>query len=48
MTDEQNLFEAIQAAEEVVYWARRFLATNDPEIREILYTSIEEFEELKT
>ena len=47
MSDEQALFDAIQAAEDVMYWAKRYLETSDREIKEILVEAIEEFERSK-
>lgn len=47
MSDEQALFDAIQAAEEVIYWVKRYLETSDLEIKEILVEAIEEFERSK-
>jgi len=47
MSDEQALFEAVQAAEEVIYWVKRYLETSDREIKEILVEAIEEFERSK-
>jgi len=47
MSDEQALFDAVQAAEEVIYWAKRYLETSDREIKEILVEAIEEFERSK-
>ena len=47
MTDEKALFDAIQAAEDVMYWAKRYLETSDREIKEILVEAIEEFERSK-
>ena len=47
MSDEQALFDAVQAAEEVIYWVKRYLETSDREIKEILVEAIEEFERSK-
>lgn len=47
MSDEQALFDAVQAAEEVVYWVKRYLETSDQQIKEILLSTVEEFERAK-
>ena len=47
MTDEKALFDAVQAAEEAIYWVKRYLETSDREIKEILVEAIEEFERSK-
>jgi len=47
MNDEKALFEAILFAEDVVYWARRYIETPTPDILKILQAAMEEFEENK-
>lgn len=47
MTDEKALYDAIQVAEDMVFWVRRYLQTPDPEILQVLMSVIKEFEEAK-
>jgi hypothetical protein len=47
MTDEQALYEAIQVAEDMVFWIKRYLQTPEPEILQVLMSVITEFEKAK-
>jgi ABC-type transporter Mla maintaining outer membrane lipid asymmetry ATPase subunit MlaF len=47
MTDEKALHDAIVVAEDVVFWIRRYLQTPEPEILQVLLSTIEEFEDAK-
>ena len=47
MTDEKSLYEAVRAAEDVVFWLKRYLETREPDIYKILLAAIKEFEENK-
>jgi hypothetical protein len=47
MTDEKALHDAIVVAEDMVFWIRRYLQTPEPEILQVLLSTIKEFEDAK-
>ena len=47
MTDEKALHEAIMVAEDVVFWIKRYLQAPEPEILQVLLSTIKEFEDAK-
>lgn len=47
MNYERYLYEAILAAEDVMFWIRRYLETPNSEVLQLLQKAMEKFEESK-
>ena len=47
MNDERYLYEAILAAEDVMFWIHRYLEEPNPEVLQLLQAAMEKFEESK-
>lgn len=47
MNDERWLYEAILAAEDVMFWIHRYLEAPNPEVLQLLQAAMEKFEKSK-
>ena len=47
MNDERSLYEAILAAEDVMFWIHRYLEAPNPEVLQLLQAAMEKFEKSK-
>ena len=47
MNDERYLYEAILAAEDVMFWIHRYLEAPNPEVLQLLQAAMEKFEKSK-
>ena len=47
MNHERRLYEAIIAAEDVMFWIHRYLEEPNPEVLQLLQAAMEKFEESK-